>query len=96
MTYYLLGIRILTEGYYIFRVYKLLNHAKNLDNFNYDNLIIISVMFNVFILVTIIFSTYKCVQNYGEGFKEMLNKQRNQGINSTDFNMSITPNFNQF
>jgi len=74
--YMLLGLRIAMEGYKIFRVCTLLKQSEvHLAGFGYI-CVIGTTIFDELILIFIIISTIKCVNNFGKGFKEMVMKQK--------------------
>ena len=57
------------------------------SSFYYSTFLLISGIIDIIVLVTIAFSTYKCIGFYGQGFKEMIQKQRILET-STDLNAS--------
>ncbi len=72
-------------------------HLINLPNekqkFAYAGVLIISAVCDGFLLIVIILSTFKCIGNYGQGFKEMILKQRIFDA-SADLDMTTNVNVN--
>jgi hypothetical protein len=58
-----------------------------ISNFYYSTFLLISGIIDIIVLATIVFSTFKCIGFYGQGFKEMIQKQRILDTNA-DLNAS--------
>jgi hypothetical protein len=71
-------IRILIEGYKLYRVWFFLDSLLSVEVNNYKTSVIVvfvTAIMDEIVLVLIIVSTIKCVKNFGKGFKEILIKQ---------------------
>jgi hypothetical protein len=76
-----MAVRVLIEGYKAYRVWYFLDehyfHIKEvLDTYTSCMIIIVTTcIMDEIVLVLLIISTFKCLGNFGKGFKEILVKQ---------------------
>lgn len=85
-----LVLRILFEGYMVFRLGDLINNvtggAKNIDFFEngYGKPVTITmVVVDCIVLLGVIITSIKCISNFGKGLRDMINKQTSD-LNSTE------------